>query len=109
MSKFNKKDCQTCGHRPVCRFEEHYAVLEKIAERIRFDCRHYTQGGQSKPNHSPASGQCTLCGRQAKTLHECGKCHRFVCDACAEIEQELDINTGTFEEHTFCQTCAKGD
>lgn len=106
--------CGTCSHKSVCKYAEDIARILEGTGGTFTDCKHYkvnpvpTQD-KNENNELKALQKCERCGKAAYKLFKCEACGKRVCSNCAEIEQELDVNTGNYEEHVRCLDCAEED
>lgn len=118
MKPVSDTNCDGCVHKDVCKYADDVRRI-KLETGASFElCKFYGQTPQiesdeekreeEKPSEEkPSLEMCERCGKKSYKLFECETCHKKVCSSCAEIEQELDVNTGGFEEHVHCIDCAE--
>ena len=79
--------------------------VEKLAKVFRFECKYYIQG---QSNSQKSAEACEICGRPTFKLYECEKCHKKVCNECADITEMLDVlGGGQPSEEVLCKECAE--
>ena len=111
--KLSAKCCEKCIHTAVCKYVDDISRIMTATNGAFNECKFYqTKAQQVEPEEKreekqPALETCERCGKKSYRVFECETCHKRICSNCAEIEQELDVNTGGFEEHVYCLDCAE--
>lgn len=108
--------CDGCLHKNVCKYADDvrrirretgasFGLCKFFGQTPKIEADEEKREEEEPSKEKPSLETCERCGKKSYKLFECETCHKRVCSNCAEIEQELDVNTGSFEEHTRCRDC----